>query len=45
LDITVSSDKSDRLVKPQVIKDFDYDLFLESEKLLTPYFQGFVVEE
>ena len=45
LSLTISNEKSDRMVKPQVISDLDYPLFERSFKLLKPMFEEFMVKE
>ena len=45
LSLAIANDKSDRLVKEGVIKDFEYTLFNRSFAILEPIFDDFMVRE
>jgi DNA primase small subunit len=45
LNITIANEKSDRLVKDGVLKDFNYTLFNRSFAILEPIFDDFMIRE
>lgn len=45
LNITIANEKSDRLVKDGVLRDFNYTLFNRSFAILEPIFDDFMIRE
>ena len=45
LSLAIANEKSDRLVKESVLRDFNYGLFNRSFAILEPIFDDFMVRE